>query len=429
MKSKNIRSVVLAGSAVVFLTFGVMGGWAAVAKLDSAVISPGTITLDSNRKVIQHFEGGIVEDILVREGDYVEKGDILLRLSRIEAGSNLRTIDHRLSVARMTEARLLAERKLKDSFQLPEQISPDTFPELTSAWKDQKELFEDRRSILTSQIDIFESSIEQTKEQIKGLEMQKGAFARRLENYQEMVDRMASGTEKGLVQANVLSQRQDALIEIEANLGRMVSEIAQTKNALNSLKFELLQAQQEFRQRASTDLEEVRAELAELEERLKVATDIFSRTQIVAPESGSIQNLKVHTVGSVVRPGDQLMELVPENDNMIISAQVAPMDVDNVQVGLKTEVRFSSFKTRLTPIVLGQVETVSKDIITPENRDTPPYFLARIVVPEADIPEEIRDRITAGMPVDTIIMTGERRVITYLSAPVMDAIRKSMVEE
>jgi HlyD family secretion protein len=123
------------------------------------------------------------------------------------------------------------------------------------------------------------------------------------------------------------------------------------------------------------------------------------------------------------------MELVPENDDMIISARVSPTDIDNVRPGLETEVRFSAFKGRLTPIIIGEVETVSKDVITPSSQDTPPYFLARIVVPEADIPEEFRGRITAGMPVDTIITTGERTVIKYLSAPVMDAIRQSLVEE
>jgi len=429
MKSKSIRSIVLAGSAVVFVTFGVMGGWAAVAKLDKAVVAPGTITLDSNRKVIQHLEGGIVNSILVREGDRVEAGDVLLRLSIIEAGSNLRTINHRLSVAQIAEARLLAERNLEDSFQLPEKLSQDLPEDLDSALKDQKEMFEYRRAILTSQMDIFDSSIEQTKEQIKGLEMQRDAFERRLENYNAMIDRMTSGEEKGLVQGNVLSQRRDELMEMEANLGRVISEIAQTKNSLTSAKFEILQAQQEYQQRANTDLEEVRADIAELEERKKVATDVFNRTEIVAPETGSIQNLKVHTVGSVVRPGDELMELVPENDDMIISARVSPTDIDNVRPGLETEVRFSAFKGRLTPIIIGEVETVSKDVITPSSQDTPPYFLARIVVPEADIPEEFRGRITAGMPVDTIITTGERTVIKYLSAPVMDAIRKSLVEE
>lgn len=429
MKSKSIWPVVITGSAIVFLTFGVMGGWAAVAKLDSAVVAPGTITLDSNRKVIQHLEGGIVEEILVKEADVVERGDVLLRLSSIEAASNLEVIEFRLNVARITEARLLAERALEDTLEFPEEFTGDQTLAIQAALEDQRELFEDRRSILRSQIDIYDSRIAQTQEQVLGLEMQRSALERRLANYQEMIDRMTSGEERGLIQTNLLAQRRDEFIEIEANLGRVVSEIGQTKNAISVAEFELLQLQQEFRERANVDLEQVRAEISELEERRKVAADVLQRSAIVAPDAGTIQNVKVHTVGSVVRSGDVLMELVPEDDEMIISARVAPIDVDNVRAGLVTEVRFSAFKTRLTPIVLGEVQTVSQDVITPTSGDQPPYFLARISVPDADIPEEIRDRITAGMPVDTVITTGERTVINYLSAPVMDAVRKSMIEE
>jgi HlyD family secretion protein len=428
MKSKSIWPVVLAGSAVVFLTFGVMGGWAAVAKLDSAVVAPGTITLDSNRKVIQHLEGGIVEEILVKEADKVERGDVLLRLSSIEAASNLDVIELRLNVARIAEARLLAERALEDEVDFPAEFAGDLSSAVEAALEDQKELFEDRRNILQSQIDIYESRIAQTKEQVHGLEMQRAALERRLANFEEMIDRMTSGEERGLIQSNLLAQRRDEFIEIEANLGRVVSEIGQTKNAISVAEFELLQLRQEFRERANVDLEQVRAEISELEERQKVAADVLERSAIIAPDDGTIQNVKVHTVGSVVRSGDVLMELVPEDDEMIISARVSPIDVDNVRPGLVTEVRFSAFKTRLTPIVLGEVQTVSQDVITPAG-DQPPYFLARISVPDEDIPEEIRGRITAGMPVDTVITTGERTVITYLSAPVMDAVRKSLIEE
>ncbi len=429
MKSKSIWPVVFAGSAVVFLTFGVMGGWASVAKLDSAVVAPGTITLDSNRKVIQHFEGGIVEEILVKEADQVESGDILLRLSSVEAASNLEVIESRLNLARITEARLLAERNLEEEVSFPKEFSGEQSVALQDALEDQKEQFEDRRNIFQSQIDIYANRIAQTIEQIDGLEMQKTALERRLGNFQEMIDRMTSGEERGLIQTNVLAQRRDELIAIEANLGRVISEIGQTKNAVSMAELELLQIRQEFRERANIELEQARVEIAELEERQKVAADVLQRLAIVAPEAGTIQNVKIHTVGSVIRSGEVLMELVPNDDEMIISARVSPIDVDNVRAGLVTEVRFSAFKTRLTPVVLGEVQTVSQDVITPSSGDAPPYFLARIIVPEADIPEEIRDRITAGMPVDTVITTGERTVINYLSAPVMDAIRKSMIEE
>jgi HlyD family secretion protein len=418
------------GYTVIFITFGVFGGWAAVAKLDSAVFAPGTISLEGNRKVVQHLEGGIVQDILVREADTVQEGDVLLRLSDIEARSNLEVIDTRTEIANLTEARLLAERKMLDTFELPNWLDPKKLSETTRlAVEDQQDLFEDRRSILQSRLDILSSRIEQTNSQIEGLELQKSALDRRVENFTTMIERMRDGQEKGLIQTNILAQREDELIEIEASLGSVISQIAQAKNAIHETEFEMLQIEQEYRERASNELKEIRAELAELEQRRNISQDILARTEIRAPGSGTIQDLKVHTVGSVIRPGDVLMELVPEDEELVINARVAPSDIDNVVPGLETEVRFTAFQAKLTPIMLGIVNSVSNDVITPQNSQEMPYYLARIEVNELDIPEEIKGRLTAGMPADLIITTGERTAVDFITSPLLDAVRKSLIEE
>lgn len=428
-KKPSPRPIAIMGYAIVILTFGVFGSWAAVAKLDSAVFAPGTISLEGNRKVVQHLEGGIVQEILVDEADTVEKGEVLLRLNDIEARSNLHVVDTRLDVARITEARLLAERKMSDTLELPDLNVGESSSAVKTTIADQRDLFEDRRSILKSRIDILDSRIEQTEGQIEGLELQKSALKRRVKNFMTMIKRMRGGEEKGLIQKNVMSQREDEMIQIEASLGQVMSEIAQARNVINETKFEKLQISQEYRQRANTELEEVRAEISELEQRKKVAQDILKRTEIRAPGSGTIQNLKVHTVGSVIRPGDVLMELVPEDEELIINARVSPRDIDNVSPGLDTEVRFTAFKTKLTPIMLGNVRSVSNDVITPENPQEMPYYLARIEVDENDIPKEIKGRLSAGMPADVIMTTGERTVVNFIAAPLVDAVRKSLIEE
>jgi HlyD family secretion protein len=423
------KSVALAGYVLIFLTFGVLGSWAAVAKLDSAVVAPATISLEGNRRVVQHFEGGIVEEILVSEATRVDQGDVLLRLSSVEAQSNLDVLSTRLDVARMIEARLLAERKLAEEISFPADLVSRENQIVGAVQEDQLDLFREGRSILKSQEDILRARMGQIEVQIEGLELQKSAFQRRIDNYTEMLDRMRDGESRGLIQGNVLSQREDEMIEIEANLGQVISDIAQARASIGETELQILQLTQEYRQRANTELEQIRAEISELQERRKVAADVLNRTEIRAPGSGSIQNLKVHTVGSVVRPGDVLMELVPEDEELVINARVSPIDKDNVAPGLLTEVRFTAFKTKLTPIMLGEVESVSGDVITPENPNEPPYFLARVTVDENDIPEEIRDRITAGMPADVIITTGERTVANFIVSPLMDAVRKSMIEE
>jgi HlyD family type I secretion membrane fusion protein len=429
--SRSIRPIVIMGFSIIFVTFGVFGGWAAVAKLDAAVVAHGTISVEGNRKVVQHLEGGIVDEILVKEADVVIAGQPLLRLNSVENQSNLQVFEFRRDVARIGEARLLAERYLKDDFDLPEELdNVDLLKKgLQETVDDQRGLFKDRRMILQSQTEILNSRIGQTNEQIRGLEQQKNALERRYENYKQLIERMESGVEKGLIQNNILAQRQDDYIQIEADLGQIISQIAQAKNTISETKLQSLQVTQEYRERANTELDAVRSELSELDERVKVASEVLSRTVIVAPASGSIQNLQVHTVSSVIRPGDVLMELVPEDEELIFTARISPTDIDNVAVGLSTEVRFSAFKARLIPIVLGKVANVSNDVITPDNPNEMPYYLARIDVAPEDIAENIRDRITAGMPVDVVITTGERTVVDYLTSPLMDAVRKSLTEE
>ena len=428
-KKPSPKPVALAGYFLIFMTFGVLGSWAAVAKLDSAVVAPATISLEGNRRVVQHFEGGIVEEILITEADVVEQGQVVVRLSAVDARSNLEVFSTRLDVARLVEARLLTERATDDSIVFPQDVIDKGTPAVMAVVADQRDLFEDRKSILKSQADILSARVDQIKVQIEGLELQRSAFERRIANYTEMLERMRDGADGGLIQRNVLSQREDELIEIEANLGQVISDIAQAQASIGETELQVLQLTQEYRERANTELEQIRAEISELQERRKVAQDVLDRTEIRAPGSGTIQNLKVHTVGSVIRPGEVLMELVPEDEELIINARVSPIDKDNVAPGLSTEVRFTACKTKLTPIMLGSVETVSGDVITPDNANEQPYFLARITVDENDIPEEISGRLTAGMPADVIITTGERTVANFIVSPLMDAVRKSMIEE
>jgi HlyD family secretion protein len=429
--NRSIRPIVIMGFTIIFVTFGVFGGWAAVAKLDAAVVAPGSISLEGNRKVVQHLEGGMVDEILVKEGDVVTIGQPLLRLNSLENSSNLQVFEFRRDVALIVEARLLAERYLKEDFGLPSSLAEmNPLPEvLQETLDDQRGLFEDRTMILQSQTEILNSRIEQTHEQIRGLEQQKTALERRFENYKQLIERMESGVEKGLIQNNILAQRQDEYIQIEADLGQMISEIAQAKNTISETKLQALQVGQEYRERANTELDAVRAELSELDERVKVASDVLARSVITAPVSGSVQDLQVHTINSVIRPGDILMELVPDDEKFIFTARVSPVDIDNVAVGLSTEVRFSAFKARLTPLVLGEVANVSANVITPDNPNEMPYYLAKIDVAPEDIEDNIRERMSPGMPVDVVITTGERTVAHYLTSPLMDAVRKSLLEE
>jgi len=417
------------GYIVIFLTFGVLGGWAATAKIDSASVAPGVVALEGDRKVVQHLEGGIVEKIMVREADSVAQGDTLLILENVEARSNLERLSNRYNEARAIEARLLAEQKLEQTINFPETLVSNATPKLLDVMQDQQNILNDRLVIFSSQTEINEFRIEQLEGQIIGLEQQRDALQKRLKLRSDLMDRLTQGEELGVVVRNDLAERMDSLIQIESSLGEVITQISQVGVQVGEAKLNLIQDRQEFLERTNLELKEARTELTDLRESLKIAEDTFVRTVIRAPSAGTVQNVSVTTEGSVIGAGEVLMEIVPQDDVLLIEARISPTDVDNVAPGQQAEVRFASFNTKLTPVILGVVVTVSDDVITPRNTQEPPYYLGRIRVAEEDMSDEIRAGITPGMPADVVIVNGERSVLSYLVSPLVDAVSKSMREQ
>jgi HlyD family type I secretion membrane fusion protein len=284
-------------------------------------------------------------------------------------------------------------------------------------------------AIFSSEQEILRFRIEQLEGQRAGLALQKDAYERRLKLQRELVERLSRGAESGVIENNVLTGRKDALIQVEASLGEAISDEAQVGVAISEARLNQLKLSQEFKERANRELRDIQTDLKEIRENLTVAQDIYHRTEIRAPSDGVVQDIRVTTEGSVIRPGEILMEIVPPDDNLLIASRVSPLDIDNVMPGQESEVRFSAFKAKLTPVVLGYVESVSQDIITPERSDEEPYYLARVRVPEENMSEEMRQGLTAGMPADVVIVNGERSVLNYLVSPLTDAIALSLREE
>jgi len=421
------KPFMVAGYVVIILTFGVVGLWAATAKLDKAVIAPGQVEVATNRKEIQHLEGGIVKKITVEEGQEVKEGDVLIELSDIQASSNLRVVTIRLRIAQAAEARLQAERNLNESIQFSQELLADNTPEVVAAIADQRQIFADRTSILKSQDNILVSRIDQLKRESQGLGEQKTAFVMRSEILSKRLERAREGLENGAIQANLFTTYEDEYVNVKANVARMDTEKAKVENSIGETEFQILQTRQQFQERASSEYKEVSGQIQELLQQRKIAEDVLARTKIRSPVDGVAQNLQLN--GPVIRPGQIMLEIVPATDRMVINAHVSTIDIDSVHQGMTAEIKFSAFQNRYLPIIFGVVETVSQGSITPTDGRTPPYFLARINVSKGMIPDELEGRLNAGMPAEVLISAGERTVVDYLTSPLTDAIWKSMNEE
>ena len=295
---------VIAGYTTIALAFGVFGTWAATAPLSSGVVAHGVVVVSSNRKVIQHLEGGIVSEIAVKDGDIVEPGDVLVRLDPTQAVGNFTVLSERLSLLKAAETRLEAESINADDINFPAEIFDPKSSEEPAYVKLHRTLFRDRKATKDGQTEILKARASQLEEEVRGLEAQRNSLGEQRDSLVEQIERMEEGQRNGYVSTNQLAQLMRGRMELEGNLGRLMADTAKANEAIAETKLRVLQLNQEFVERASTELREVRDQVAEVAERVKQAQDILSRTEIRAPVRGMVQDVRVHTKTGVVRPAE-----------------------------------------------------------------------------------------------------------------------------
>ena len=423
------RSYVAAGYITLFLTFGVFGTWAATAPLDSAVVAPGTVSVESNRKTVQHLEGGIVSEIVAKEGEIVKPGDVVLKLDPTQAEGSYSVLRNRLSVLQVTEARLNAESAKAEAIDLPPSLASSDDETVRQAIKLQQTIFNDRKRTRDGQIAILNDRISQLGDAVNGLEERRTAIDKQVTSLDEEIERLTKGRDRGVVAGNQWAAVARAKLDMEGNHGQIVSEIAKLRQTISETKLQIVQVSQESVERAGNELREIRDQLSETSERTDVARDVLERIVVRAPVYGMLQNIRVHTIGGVIRPAEPVMDIIPLDDDLVVTAKVRPLDIDTVHVGLGAEMRFSSFSARTTPAIFGKVTVLSQDVIEPTQANQEPYYQARIQVDTKTIPLDLRGRLLPGMPADVIIATGERTLVEYMVKPLTDAFRKSMTEK
>jgi HlyD family secretion protein len=422
------QSLVRKGWLVVFLVFGLGGLWSVTARLDGGAVAPGVVAVASNRKAIQHLEGGIVKEIFVHEGDAVREGDVLVRLDDTQARASMDVLRKQLAAAVAEEARLVAERDMVSEIAFPDEVLHEKDdPLVARAIADQKAQFNERRSNILGQQSILEARIQQTREAMAGTYREKIAGEEQVVTIKKELVGLRDLLAKNLVQLPRVLALEREESRLRGTIGRAESEIARAEQTIGETRIQIQQLRQQFQEAVSRDLPATRKTIAELREKLRVSEDILRRTEIRAPQSGAIQSNKVFTIGGVIRASETIMEIVPTADELVIRAQLSPQDVDNVHVGDTAEIRFPAFSNRYPPLFFGKVRTLSRDRLLDEgNRQ--PYFAAEISVDYATVPVEYREKIVAGMQGDVIVTTGERVALQYLLGPLLNRLQFGMRE-
>ena len=418
------------GYLIVLLVFVFFGGWSVFAPLGSAALAPGSVTVEGYRKTVQHLEGGIVKAILVRDGDTVSKGQVLIELEDTSSRAQLETLRGQLFSALAREARLIAERDNRTKVVYPADLLTSTDPRADDAIRVQDQAFLVRKRSRAGEIAILKEQRQQLLAKIEGINAQRASRSHLSDSLTKELTDFRVMLKEGYVEKPKVSELERRLAESEGERGDFIANIATAKTQMSEIELKALQIEKDFLRDVVEELSKVQTELTELREKLQWLSDTVTRTTIKAPESGMVLGLMVHNLGTVIPPGGHLLDIIPQQEKLVIEAQVSPIDIDKVHVGQVCEIRFSAFKSAKTPKVSGRLSTLSADrLIDEQNKIS--YYLARVEVDKTGL-EEMRQRgliLVPGMPAEVLINTGERTFFEYLVQPLSNIFARSLIED
>lgn len=421
------RKPIMVGIIIIAVTFFGFGLWAAIAPIGSAAIAPGVIAVASGRQTIQHFEGGIVKQILVTEGDRVKADDILIRLDGTRSRAELALVEGQLFLAEATRARLMAERDGLPEPEFPADLREHANdPDVADIMAGQKNLFNARASVLNGQKSILEQQIAQYQQQIEGYRSIQASKISQLKLVKTELDDLSSLLTDGYVtKSRVLAlQREEAQLSGES--GQALAEMSRAQQGIGEANRQILQLQRQRQEDVSKDLRQTEGQLDDLRQRRIATADVVSRLDIRAPIDGTIANLNIHTVGGVISPSTILMEIVPDRDNLVVEAELNPRDIDTVRVGQQVSLRVATADARLTPVIYGNLEEISEDrVVTPNGRGA---YKVRITIPPNEVARLGDQKLHVGMPVEALITRGSTTALHYALKPLLDSLSKSFRE-
>ena len=426
----GLRFPIVIGCIIIALFFGALGGWAALAPLESAAIAPGEVTIDTRRKTIQHLEGGIIGEILVRDGDIVAAGEVLIRLEEVQSRAEVGLLQSRYFTASAVEARLIAERDGRMEVHFPEWLLDRLEePEVIDTVVGQINIFALRQESLDHRTQILNQRIAQFEEEITGLEGQIAAENVQLKLIGEESKDVRQLVELGLARRPRFLALEREAAALEGQRSQNLAGIARARQSILEAELRISELHTELVNEVVQLLSETQAELFDLADRIRASEDKLIRTEIRAPIGGTIVNLQVHTPGGVIAPGAPLLDIVPSDDSLVIEARVDPGDIDVVRTGLKAHVRISAFSQRNMAPIPGVVTYVSADRLNDE-RTGVGYYVARIMLEEKDIFEALQGaKLQPGMQAEVIIATGTRTALNAIISPIAGSFNRAFREE
>ena len=414
------------GMLIVFVAFGLFGTWAVFAPLGSAALAPGVVTVQTYRKTVQHLEGGIVKELHARDGDVVKAGDPLIVLDDTQVRAEYGMIRSQLVAAQAMEARLRAERDELSEIDFSGMLEVDSV-RAREAREGESQVFNARRGSRLGEVSVLEKRIGQLHEQISGLQSMISTKRSLEKSYQGEIGELTELLSEGFVDKQRLLDQQRRLDMERAEIADHGSQITKTKLQISETELQILQLNKDFSSDVVSQLAETQTRVFDLQERMSALEERLKRIVIRAPDDGMIIGMKVHTIGGVVSPATPLLDIVPSVSDLVVEAQVSPVDIDRVAPGKNADIRFSAFGSS-TPVMEGVVNHVSGDRLINEQTGMP-YYLARVSLTEKGAQTLGSLKLQPGMPAEVLINTGDRTLFQYIMQPITNAVARSLIED
>lgn len=426
----SARRQLFLGFLGLFILVGGFGTWAATSQISGAIIAPGRIEVDQNRQIVQHPDGGVVDEILVDEGDLVDAGQTLIRLDSKLLRSQLLIVEGQLFELIARRGRHEAERDELDEITFDEELiaEAEARPEIMDLVEGQRQLFQARKDSIARETEQLEKRKAQIGNQIDGINAQQASLALQLELIREELGNQQSLLERGLAQAGTVLNLQRSTADLEGTLGELTASEAQAEGRITEIDIEVLKLATAQREEAITRLRDLQYRELELAEQRRSLQEQLSRLDITAPVSGIVYGLQVHTPRSVIRPADPVLYLIPQDRPLIIMARVEPIHIDQIGVGQEVALRFSALDQRQTPELFGTVMQISADAFEDQNQRAS-FYRAEIQLNEGEqerLPEGTV--LIPGMPVEAFLKTSDRTPMAFLVKPLADYFTKAFRE-
>jgi HlyD family type I secretion membrane fusion protein len=413
--------IALVAVGVLVLVLGIAGG---LVGIGGAVIGHGDVTVESQVKRISHLHGGVIADVLVREGSQVRRGDVLIRLDSTVSGTSASLAGESVDQLLARSARLEAERDGRPAIAFPPELASRTDPSARQAMATESRLFQLRRGEQAGQVAQLSDRMDQLAQLIRSYEAQIGALNQQATLIQPELEGVRTLWQRRLVTISRLNQLERTAVELQGSMASLRANIAQARERISETREQLLNLRQAARSDAGTELATVTTALNEQQVRRVSAGDTFERSVIRSPADGVVDKLNFTTIGSTVQAGEIIAEIVPARDTLIVEARIHPADIEQVSIDQRARIRFSSLPTQTTPEIPGTVTFVSPELARdPQTGET--FYRIRIAIDQDALRREQSIRLRPGMPADVFVETRTRSLLSYVVRPLRDQIARA----